>query len=336
MDFSLTDDRSCCATPRASCSTASARPRSCARTSTTRRRTSRCGGTCASTPRSAPGPRTDLCLFLEQTGYVAAPGRSSPTALLRVAHRRRRRRRTGTVAFARRRRSNPFVLEADRVDAIAVVGPGPSVARRRHRRGRATGCASSRPSTSPAASFQLDTARRSTSTPQPLDAGRARRRGATARTCRIAAEMVGTARRIFDMALAYAKERKQFDVPIGSFQAIQHKLADMSLALERATAAVQYAAMTVDADDARPHARAATSPRPRPAKRRAASSRTASRSTAASATRGSTTCTSTSGAPPPTSTCSAPRAGTTTASPTCCSPQPDTVSRRVRHRRYYT
>ena len=52
------------------------------------------------------------------------------------------------------------------------------------------------------------------------------------------------------MALAYAKERKQFDVPIGSFQAIQHKLADMSLALERATAAVQYASMTVDDDDA--------------------------------------------------------------------------------------
>ena len=61
--------------------------------------------------------------------------------------------------------------------------------------------------------------------------------------------MVGTARRIFDMALAYAKERKQFDVPIGSFQAIQHKLADMSLALERATAAVHYAAMTIDGDD---------------------------------------------------------------------------------------
>ena len=82
----------------------------------------------------------------------------------------------------------------------------------------------------------------------------------------IAAEMVGTARRIFDMALAYAKERKQFDVPIGSFQAIQHKLADMSLALERATAAVQYAAMTCDAD-AGDRTLACHSPRPRPAKR---------------------------------------------------------------------
>ena len=65
----------------------------------------------------------------------------------------------------------------------------------------------------------------------------------------LAAEMVGTARRLFDMTLAYAKERKQFDVPIGSFQAIQHKLADLALALERATAAVQYASMTVDAAD---------------------------------------------------------------------------------------
>src|SRR5207244_12924460 len=69
----------------------------------------------------------------------------------------------------------------------------------------------------------------------------------------MAAEMVGTARRIFDMTLSYAKERKQFDAPIGSFQAIQHKLADMSLALERATSAVQYAAMAIDADDPERH-----------------------------------------------------------------------------------
>jgi alkylation response protein AidB-like acyl-CoA dehydrogenase len=66
----------------------------------------------------------------------------------------------------------------------------------------------------------------------------------------IAAEMVGTARRLFDMALDYAKQRVQFDRPIGSFQAIQHKLAEMSLEVERATAAVQYASMTIDAGTA--------------------------------------------------------------------------------------
>ena len=68
-------------------------------------------------------------------------------------------------------------------------------------------------------------------------------------TVALAAEMVGTARRITDMSVAYAKERYQFGVPIGSFQAIQHKLAEMSLVLERTAAAVQYAAMTVDAAD---------------------------------------------------------------------------------------
>jgi alkylation response protein AidB-like acyl-CoA dehydrogenase len=74
-------------------------------------------------------------------------------------------------------------------------------------------------------------------------------------TLALAAEQVGTARRLFGMALDYAKQRIQFDVPIGSFQAIQHKLADMSLDVERAWSAVYYAAMTVDADDAdRPRA----------------------------------------------------------------------------------
>ena len=72
-------------------------------------------------------------------------------------------------------------------------------------------------------------------------------------TVALAAEMVGTARRLFAMTLEYAKDRVQFGVPIGSFQAIQHKLADMSLDVERAWSAVYYAAMTVDADDADRH-----------------------------------------------------------------------------------
>ncbi len=98
------------------------------------------------------------------------------------------------------------------------------------------------------------------------------------------------------MSLAYAKERYQFDVPIGSFQAIQHKLAEASLAVERAESAVQYAAMTVDADD--PTATApSTSPRPPRVPPRPGRPRTRSRSTAASATRGSTTSTSSSAAP---------------------------------------
>ncbi len=53
---------------------------------------------------------------------------------------------------------------------------------------------------------------------------------------------VGAARAALEMAVAYAKERKQFGRPIGSFQAVQHRLADASIVLEQASAMVRYAA----------------------------------------------------------------------------------------------
>jgi alkylation response protein AidB-like acyl-CoA dehydrogenase len=185
------------------------------------------------------GPGSDCCLFLEQTGYAAAPGPFLATVL--YAALTRDEDSIGTVALVDDP-TMPFVLEADRVERIAFVGPGPSIAIV-----DASTCAQEFVS-------QVDFSRRLFRVEAPatgfepidrerLDAWRDR-----AYVC-LAAETVGVARRIFDMALAYAKERYQFDVPIGSFQAIQHKLADMSLALERATAAVHYASMTVDAAD---------------------------------------------------------------------------------------
>ena len=53
------------------------------------------------------------------------------------------------------------------------------------------------------------------------------------------------------MTLEYAKEREQFGVPIGSFQAIKHKFADMLLAIERARATGYFAALTIAEDDER-------------------------------------------------------------------------------------
>jgi alkylation response protein AidB-like acyl-CoA dehydrogenase len=62
-----------------------------------------------------------------------------------------------------------------------------------------------------------------------------------------AAEMLGAARRCLDLSVAYAKVREQFGQPIGSFQAIRHKCAEMLLEVENSHAATYYAAWSVDA-----------------------------------------------------------------------------------------
>ncbi|MSO79647.1 MAG: acyl-CoA dehydrogenase [Acidimicrobiia bacterium] len=67
----------------------------------------------------------------------------------------------------------------------------------------------------------------------------------------LALETVGVCQTILDVTLEYAKQREQFGVPIGSFQAIKHKFADMLVALERARATAYYAALTIAEDDDR-------------------------------------------------------------------------------------
>ena len=57
----------------------------------------------------------------------------------------------------------------------------------------------------------------------------------------LAAEQVGGAQMCLDMAVQYAKDRVQFGRPIGSFQAIKHKCADMLLEVESAKSAAYYA-----------------------------------------------------------------------------------------------
>ncbi len=57
----------------------------------------------------------------------------------------------------------------------------------------------------------------------------------------LAAEQVGGAQRVLEMSVEYAKLREQFGRPIGSFQAIKHKCADMLLEVESAKSAAYYA-----------------------------------------------------------------------------------------------
>lgn len=75
----------------------------------------------------------------------------------------------------------------------------------------------------------------------------------------VAADSLGAAERMLDLAVEYSKQRQQFGVPIGSFQAVKHAAAMMLVAVEAARSVVYYAAASVDQghDDAALHAAAA-------------------------------------------------------------------------------
>ena len=64
----------------------------------------------------------------------------------------------------------------------------------------------------------------------------------------LCAEMVGGAQHVLDVSVEYAKTRQQFGKPIGIYQAVSHKLADMLLETESARSATYYASWAVDAD----------------------------------------------------------------------------------------
>ncbi len=65
-------------------------------------------------------------------------------------------------------------------------------------------------------------------------------------TIALAAEMVGSAAETLDMTVEYVKSRKQFGRPIGTFQAVQHKAADMLISIEKGRTAAYYAAAVAD------------------------------------------------------------------------------------------
>ena len=77
------------------------------------------------------------------------------------------------------------------------------------------------------------------------------RRALEQATTAIALSTGATSRHIFETTLQYAKDREQFDRPIGSFQAIKHRLADCYLAVEKASALAYFAALTIAEDDPR-------------------------------------------------------------------------------------
>ncbi|MBF6329317.1 acyl-CoA dehydrogenase family protein [Nocardia transvalensis] len=64
----------------------------------------------------------------------------------------------------------------------------------------------------------------------------------------LSAEAVGAMRRVLTDTVEYAKQRHQFGVPIASFQVLQHRMVDMHLELEQATAAAYLITLKLDAE----------------------------------------------------------------------------------------
>jgi alkylation response protein AidB-like acyl-CoA dehydrogenase len=69
----------------------------------------------------------------------------------------------------------------------------------------------------------------------------------------LCAEMCGGAARVLELSVEYAKTREQFGRPIGSFQAIAHKCADMLVRLEGSRSATYYAAWALDQEQSDAH-----------------------------------------------------------------------------------
>jgi alkylation response protein AidB-like acyl-CoA dehydrogenase len=72
----------------------------------------------------------------------------------------------------------------------------------------------------------------------------------------LCAEALGAMEALFDATLEYLKTRQQFGVPIGKFQALQHRMADMFIHLEQARSMALLAAVKLGSGDAQERRRA--------------------------------------------------------------------------------
>jgi alkylation response protein AidB-like acyl-CoA dehydrogenase len=192
----------------------------------------------------------ELVILMEELGYALAPSPflSNAAAGLLIQHAGSDEQRErwlpgiaageslGTVAVVRDGAA-PLVPDADRSEVIVLVN----------------GSAAELVEASSAEVEPrevIDSTRRFASVRanggEPLgDPGPALDRVETA----LAAELVGVAQRALEMAVDYAKERQQFGRPIGAYQAVSHRCAQMTLETESARSATYYAAWAADHEE---------------------------------------------------------------------------------------
>jgi Acyl-CoA dehydrogenase, C-terminal domain len=186
-------------------------------------------------------PPVELAIVLEELGYAADPTPFLATATWFAPVAGRLPAGAGTAGTAVIDGTGRFVLDADRADEIALVT-------------RAGVVIVSGP--------ELKAERVATFDPNlhvaHVDAHVANLRAAALVVAipdlalmGLAISTVGSCRRILDLALAHVRQREQFGVPIGSFQAVKHRAADMYVAIERARALAYFSALTIAEDDPR-------------------------------------------------------------------------------------
>jgi hypothetical protein len=197
-------------------------------------------------------PPVELAIILEELGYIADPTPFLASATWFAPLAGRLPDQSGTGVFDG---DGQFVLDADRADEVALltsdgvrVVPGAELAAERlstfdHRLhvasipGGSGGVLRSPPRAGTVAGDLV------AGVPDLALAG-------------LAITTVGACRKILDLVVAHVKQRHQFGVPIGSFQAVKHKAADMYVAIERARVLAYYSALTI-AEDHPDRARAA-------------------------------------------------------------------------------
>jgi alkylation response protein AidB-like acyl-CoA dehydrogenase len=94
-----------------------------------------------------------------------------------------------------------------------------------------------------AADITLD---RVPSAPLPADAATALTQAVARAAVLVAADSLGATERMLELAVDYSRQRHQFGVPIGSFQAVKHAAATIEVGVEAARSAVHFAAASVD------------------------------------------------------------------------------------------
>jgi alkylation response protein AidB-like acyl-CoA dehydrogenase len=192
----------------------------------------------------------ELCVLLEQAGAALAPIPLLPSAgaALMISHAGSPEQRgrwlpalaDGSATGAVGTRGREGCLVAGEVDADVFVIFDDATGAQLLEREQAH--ASPLPSIDPLRGYALLDG--TGGQPLPGDAQAAALMVAIA----VAAESVGVCQRALEMTIAYVKERKQFDTPVGAFQAVSHRCAEMLLHTERARSVLYHAAWACDAE----------------------------------------------------------------------------------------